>query len=40
MTVAAVGRGKSYGATRAVDQLSFTLQPGIVTGFLGRNGAG
>jgi ABC-2 type transport system ATP-binding protein len=40
MTVEAIGLGKSYGATRAVDQLSFTLQPGVVTGFLGPNGAG
>ena len=40
MTVEAVGLGKSYGATRAVDDLSFTLQPGVVTGFLGPNGAG
>jgi|SRR5579884_1541772 len=31
---------KSYGATRAVDHLSFTVQPGKVTGFLGPNGAG
>ena len=38
--VEAVGLGKSYGATRAVDQLSFTLQPGVVTGFLGPNGSG
>jgi ABC-2 type transport system ATP-binding protein len=40
VTVEAVGLGKSYGATRAVDQLSFELRPGIVTGFLGPNGAG
>lgn len=40
MTVEAIGLGKSYGTTRAVDQLSFTLRPGIVTGFLGPNGAG
>ncbi len=38
--VEAVGLGKTYGDTRAVDQLSFTLRPGIVTGFLGPNGAG
>jgi ABC-2 type transport system ATP-binding protein len=31
---------KIYGTTRAVDDLSFTVQPGIVTGFLGPNGAG
>ncbi|CAB4923965.1 unannotated protein [freshwater metagenome] len=40
MTVQAIGLGKSYGTTRAVDQLSFTLEPGVVTGFLGPNGAG
>ncbi|MFN8147136.1 MAG: ATP-binding cassette domain-containing protein [Candidatus Nanopelagicales bacterium] len=39
-TVEAVGLGKSYGATRAVDELSFVLQPGVVTGFLGPNGSG
>ena len=31
---------KTYGAKVAVDDLSFTVQPGIVTGFLGPNGAG
>ncbi|HZT84672.1 MAG TPA: ATP-binding cassette domain-containing protein [Gaiellaceae bacterium] len=31
---------KDYGATRAVDGLSFTVRPGIVTGFLGPNGSG
>jgi ABC-2 type transport system ATP-binding protein len=31
---------KRYGATVAVDQLSFTVRPGVVTGFLGPNGAG
>jgi ABC-2 type transport system ATP-binding protein len=31
---------KRYGDTVAVDDLSFTVQPGIVTGFLGPNGAG
>ena len=40
MTVEAIALGKSYGATRAVDDLSFTLEPGVVTGFLGPNGAG
>ena len=27
---------KSYGATRAVNSLSFTVRPGVVTGFLGK----
>ncbi|MDQ2724166.1 MAG: ATP-binding cassette domain-containing protein [Actinomycetota bacterium] len=31
---------KHYGSTVAVDDLSFTLRPGTVTGFLGPNGAG
>jgi ABC-2 type transport system ATP-binding protein len=31
---------KRYGDTVAVDDLSFTVQPGLVTGFLGPNGAG
>ncbi|MFT3799239.1 ABC transporter ATP-binding protein [Microbacterium sp.] len=31
---------KSFGAKRAVDGISFTVQPGKVTGFLGPNGAG
>ena len=31
---------KTYGTTRAVDQLTFEVRPGIVTGFLGPNGAG
>ncbi|TXS49482.1 ATP-binding cassette domain-containing protein [Streptomyces sp. OR43] len=31
---------KNYGATRAVDRLTFSVRPGRVTGFLGPNGAG
>ena len=31
---------KDYGSKRAVDGLTFTVQPGIVTGFLGPNGSG
>ncbi|MFJ7911027.1 ABC transporter ATP-binding protein [Kitasatospora sp. NPDC096204] len=31
---------KRYGATTAVDRLTFTVRPGTVTGFLGPNGAG
>lgn len=31
---------KSYGETLAVDDLTFTVQPGVVTGFLGPNGSG
>ena len=31
---------KRYGHVTAVDNLSFTVKPGLVTGFLGPNGAG
>jgi ABC-2 type transport system ATP-binding protein len=31
---------KKYGPTTAVDHLSFTVEPGRITGFLGPNGAG
>jgi len=38
--IEAVGLSKRYGATLAVDDLSFTVPLGQVTGFLGPNGAG
>lgn len=38
--IEAHGLGKSYGSNRAVDDLSFVVHPGSVTGFLGPNGAG
>lgn len=38
--IEADGLTKDYGQTRAVDGLTFTVRPGIVTGFLGPNGAG
>jgi ABC-2 type transport system ATP-binding protein len=38
--IEAAGISKRYGATLAVDDLSFTVPPGQVTGFLGPNGAG
>src|SRR4051794_23742783 len=34
------GLTKQYGARTVVDQVSFTLEAGTVTGFLGPNGAG
>ena len=34
------GVTKRYGTKTAVNDLTFTVQPGIVTGFLGPNGAG
>jgi ABC-2 type transport system ATP-binding protein len=38
--IEAIGLTKHYGSTVAVDNLSFTVRPGAVTGFLGPNGAG
>jgi ABC-2 type transport system ATP-binding protein len=38
--IEAEGLSKRYGKTLAVDDLSFTVQSGRVTGFLGPNGAG
>jgi len=38
--IEAAGLTKNYGEKRAVDDLSFTVRPGIVTGFLGPNGSG
>ena len=38
--IEAVGLTKCYGRTVAVNDLSFTVKPGTVTGFLGPNGAG
>src|SRR4051812_49006837 len=34
------GLSKSFGSVQAVSDLSFTVEPGSVTGFLGPNGAG
>jgi ABC-2 type transport system ATP-binding protein len=39
-TIEARGLTKRYRATPAVDNLSFEVRPGTVTGFLGPNGAG
>jgi ABC-2 type transport system ATP-binding protein len=38
--IEAAGLTKFYGDKRAVDDLSFTVKPGVVTGFLGPNGSG
>lgn len=38
--IEAEGLTKRYGAKTAVDNVSFTVHPGHVTGFLGPNGAG
>ena len=34
------GLTKVFGRTRAVDDLTCSVEPGMVTGFLGPNGAG
>ena len=39
-TIEVAGLRKRYGATVAVDDLTFTVRPGQVTGFVGPNGAG
>ena len=38
--IEAHGLVKRYGSTVAVNDLSFSIRPGMVTGFLGPNGAG
>ena len=38
--IKAEGLTKRYGAKTAVNDISFTVKPGMVTGFLGPNGAG
>ncbi|MEB7502948.1 ABC transporter ATP-binding protein [Arthrobacter koreensis] len=38
--IEAHGLSKRYGSKTAVDNVSFTVEPGKVTGFLGPNGAG
>jgi ABC-2 type transport system ATP-binding protein len=38
--IEAQGLVKDYGEKRAVDDLTFTVRPGVVTGFLGPNGSG
>ncbi|HEX6517331.1 MAG TPA: ATP-binding cassette domain-containing protein, partial [Nocardioidaceae bacterium] len=40
MRIEVSGLTKMFGTLKAVDQLSFTVNPGLVTGFLGPNGAG
>jgi len=38
--IEARGLTKDYGEKRAVDRLTFSVRPGVVTGFLGPNGSG
>jgi ABC-2 type transport system ATP-binding protein len=40
VVIEALHLSKRYGSRLAVDDLSFTVEPGKVTGFLGPNGAG
>ena len=40
MSIEACGLTRRYGDKTAVDDLTFTVRPGMVTGFLGPNGAG
>jgi ABC-2 type transport system ATP-binding protein len=35
-----LGLTKTFGSLRAVDDLTFSVRPGVVTGFLGPNGSG
>ena len=39
-TIEVDGLRKAYGNTMALDGMSFTVRPGLVTGFVGPNGAG
>ena len=39
-TIVVSGLRKRFGPTIALDGMSFTVQPGQVTGFVGPNGAG
>jgi ABC-2 type transport system ATP-binding protein len=38
--ITVIGLHKRFGATTALDGMSFTVRPGVVTGFVGPNGAG
>ncbi|WP_030453664.1 ABC transporter ATP-binding protein [Herbidospora cretacea] len=40
VTIEVDGLRKRFGATRALDDMTFTARPGVVTGFVGPNGAG
>ncbi len=39
-TIEVTGLRKRFGSAMALDGMSFTVQPGLVTGFVGPNGAG
>jgi ABC-2 type transport system ATP-binding protein len=39
-TIEVSGLHKSFGSTTALDGMTFTVRPGVITGFVGPNGAG
>src|SRR3954451_13695988 len=39
-TIDVAGLRKRFGSTNALDGMTFTVAPGVVTGFVGPNGAG
>ena len=39
-TIEVTGLRKRFGSTLALDGMTFTVEPGQVTGFVGPNGAG
>jgi ABC-type branched-subunit amino acid transport system ATPase component len=39
-TIEVAGLRKRFGATLALDGMTFTVAPGQITGFIGPNGAG
>jgi len=39
-TIEVSGLRKSFGSTTALDGMTFTVRPGVITGFVGPNGAG
>ncbi|MFG1922297.1 ABC transporter ATP-binding protein [Cryptosporangium sp. NPDC048952] len=40
MTIEVTDLRKRFGSTQALDSMTFSVQPGLVTGFVGPNGAG
>jgi ABC-2 type transport system ATP-binding protein len=39
-TIEVSGLHKGFGSTTALDEMTFTVSPGVITGFVGPNGAG